>query len=183
MRVASVTLTSQSFVAVRFTAKWGCRRVDLAFDFAVLLFNGNPCAWPYIEVAVMAWMTHRWTIGMPIKPCLMSGERASKEAKWPDMRGRLEPHNPWPGTSNSCVWFFFSFATFVSVSFRRGTKVQIFNVVGEHQWCAVRLFVWHKHYVCGSLYLTDVQLQWVIVAFFCWPLTPSTLNARHLFLS
>ena len=135
-----------AFCGSAFYSKMRLPRADLAFDFAVLLFNGDPCAWPYIEVAVMAWMTHRWTLGMPIKPCLMSWERASKEAKWPDMRDRLEPHNPWPGTSNSCVWFFFSFATFVSVSFRRGTKVQIFNVVGEHQWCAVRLFV--------SLYVT-----------------------------
>lgn len=135
-RAANVTLTSQYFVAVHFTrAKqtaatnaWGGLHADLilfglARSYEVLLFNGDPCAWLYIEVAVMALVTHRWTLGTPIKTFLMSWEgpqssrvaRHERQTRTPNLQLR---------TSDSWIWFFLSFAPFLSVTFRRGTEVR-----------------------------------------------------------
>lgn len=90
MRAANVTVTSQYFVAVHFlkskadtsNSRKPSIHTDCVFEFGwtyeVLLFNDDPCAWLYIEVAVMAWVTHRWTLGMPIKT-FNELRRASKQ--------------------------------------------------------------------------------------------------------
>lgn len=86
VRTVNLTVTSQYMVTLHLPeAKLSDilnAHADWIFEFdwsyETLVFNDDPPAWLYIELSVMAWVIHRWTLGMPIKT-FNELRRASKQ--------------------------------------------------------------------------------------------------------
>lgn len=131
-RAANVMLTSQFWDSAFYkTIADGANLYEVAsmqiyfgFDWSyeALLFSSDPCAWLYIKVhglgdsQVDSWHAN--------KDFLMSWEGPQSSKMTRHVRPTGTP-SLWHRTSNSCIWCFLSFAPFLSVTFRRGTKVRL----------------------------------------------------------